>query len=99
MDLLFKRYASPFIFVDGMMQSGRFSEFVDEFVHTINSENEEQVNWDFYLHKVSEGSFSDFVDELKQNKENQKMTASTIESTVQQSMDILNNFSPKGGET
>ena len=94
MDLLFKRYASPFLFVDSMIQTGQFSEFVDEFVRTINSENEDQINWEFFLHKVNEGSFSDFIDELKTNKENQEMTASSIESTVQQSMDILNNFNP-----
>jgi len=94
MDLLFKRYASPFLFVDSMIQTCQFSEFVDEFVHTINSENEEQMNWEFFLHKVNEGSFRDFVDEMKQDKENKEMTANDIEATVQQSMDILNNFNP-----
>ena len=94
MDLLFKRYASPFLFVDGMIQTGQFSDFVDEFVHTVNSENEDQINWEFFLHKVNEGSFSDFIDEMKQDKENKEMTANDIESTVQQSMDILNNFNP-----
>lgn len=100
MDLLFKRYASPFLFVESMIQTGRFSEFVDEFVRTINSENEEQMNWDFYLHKVQEGSFKDFVDELETNNQNQGMTQEAIESTVQQTMDILNNFNPvERGET
>lgn len=100
MDLLFKRYASPFLFVESMIQTDRFSEFVDEFVKTINSENEEKVNWDFYLHKVQEGSFKEFVDELETNNQNQEMSKETIESTVQQSMDILNNFNPvEGGET
>ena len=95
MDLLFKRYASPFLFMDGMIQTGRFDEFVDEFIKTINAENEETTNWDFYLHKVQEGSFKDFVDELENNKNNQNMSEETIESTVQKSLQILNNFIPE----
>ena len=100
MDLLFKRYASPFLFMDGMIRTGRFDEFVDEFISTINAENEETTNWDFYLHKVQEGSFKDFIDELENNKQNQNMSEETIESTVQKSLSILNNFTPtERGET
>ena len=40
MDLLFQRYASPFLFVDGMIQTGRFAEFVIEFIKTTNQEKE-----------------------------------------------------------
>ena len=99
MDLLFKRYASPFVFLDGMIQTDRFSEFVSEFVHTVNEENEDQTSWEFFLHKIQEGSFKDFKEGLENDKQNQNISASTIESTVQNSMDILNKFSPeKGGE-
>ena len=101
MDLLFKRYASPFLFIDGMIQTSRFSEFVSEFVCTINAENEEQANWDFYLHKIQEGTFNDFVAEMEETKRLQNVSAQSIESSVQTAMDILNNFNPtkEGGET
>ncbi len=99
MDLLFKRYASPFLFMDGMILTDRFSEFVDEFVQTVMKENEEETSWEFYLHKVQEGSFKDFMDELDNNTKNQNMSERTIETTIQNSMDILNNFTPtEGGE-
>ena len=99
MDLLFKRYASPFLFMDGYILTGRFSEFVDEFVQTVMKENEEETSWEFYLHKVQEGSFKDFMDELDNNTKNQNMSERTIETTIQNSMDILNNFTPtEGGE-
>ena len=99
MDLLFKRYASPFSFVDGMIQTCRFSEFVDSFVETVGKEKEEEINWEFFLHKVWEGSFQNFKEELENNKQNQSMSKGTIETTVQHSMNILNNFSPnEGGE-
>ena len=60
MDLLFKRYANPFPFMDGMIQTGRFSEFVQQILEKTNSEREEQTAWEFFLHKVWEGSFADF---------------------------------------
>jgi hypothetical protein len=77
-----------------MIRSNRFDEFVFEFVQTVNKENEEQTSWEFYLNKVQEGSFKDFVDELENNKNNQEMTEEKIEEIVQHSMKILNNFDP-----
>lgn len=98
MDLLFKRYASPFSFIDGMMQSGRFDEFVVELVSTVNKEKEDESLWDFYLHKVSsETSFKDFVEEVETDSKNQKMTEQDKASTVNMAMDILNNFIPTEG--
>ena len=94
MDLLFKRYASPFLFMDGYISTCRFSEFIDEFAKIVVTEKEETVNWEFYLHKVQEGTFKDFVDEIKINKDNQKMTEAEMESTVQDSLNILKNFNP-----
>ena len=99
MDQLSKRYADPCFLLNGMIQTGRLDEFVDEFVVTLHEEKEERVNWEFYLHKVFEGTFSDFVEEIETNKKNQNMSARTVETTIQKSMDILNNFNPnKGGE-
>ena len=99
MDLLFKRYASPFLFLDGYISTCRFCEFIGEFAKTVVAEKEEAVNWDFYLHKVQEGTFKDFVDELKTNKENAEMSKADMEATVQESMNILKNFNPtEGGE-
>lgn len=100
MDLLAKRYANPCFFIDGYIQTGRFSEFVDEFLQITETEKEDQANWDFFLHKVFEGSFNDFLEEQKINKQNQNLSARTIETTIQHTNDILNNFNPEkvGGE-
>lgn len=99
MDLLFKRYASPFSFVDGMIQTGRFCEFVREFWQTAYKEKDEETSWQYYLHKVFEGSYADFKKELKTNREHQNMTEKTFETTYKHSMSILQNFNPeKGGE-
>lgn len=99
MDLLFKRYASPFLFIDGMIQTGRFTEFVVEFVRTNNEEKEEEINWSLYLHKYY-GNYSDFMAEVETSKQLQETSPQSIESNVNTAMDILNNFNPKErGET
>ena len=95
MDLLFKRYASPFLFIDGMLQAGRFSAFVDDFMKTTNKEKEDQINWEYYLHRVMEGSFNDFVQSLKNTEDDKNLSEATIETTVQYSLNLLNNFKPE----
>ena len=93
-------------FLDGMIQSGRFAEFVDNFILSINkdieSENKEkemQVHWDFWLHRVFSKTFKDYMTEIENNEKHTNISEGTLETTVQHSMDILNNFNPeKGGE-
>ena len=94
MDLLYQRYASPFSFIEGMIQSRRFTEFVVEFANTISKEKEEKRNWEFFLHKVWDGTYQDFVADVENNKKNLTMTKRTTETIVHHSMNILNNFSP-----
>ena len=92
-------YASPFSFIEEMIRSGRFDEFVVKFVETTNKEEEERFQWEFFLHRVFDQSYQDYVEEIKNNKKNLSMTKRTIETTVQDSLNILNNFSPEeGGE-
>ena len=100
MDLLFKRYASPFLFLDGMIQTGRFCEFVDSFVETISKEREEEVNWQFFLHKVFDGSYADFKRKLDEDKAVRNMSEASLETTIKNSMKILGSFKPdeNGGE-
>ena len=102
MDLCFKRYADPFSFMDGMIVSGRFSEFVVSLVKTVNKEREEKNRWEFWLHKVwDDGSFDDFCNKIETDQKNQNMSAGAIETTITNSLDILKNFNPppnEGGE-
>ena len=95
MDLLYQRYASPFSFIDGMILSGRFDEFVASLWNTANKEKDEETRWQYFLHKVFEGSFEDFNNTLKDNSEHQNMSERTIETTMKHSMSILQNFNPE----
>ena len=99
MDLLFSRYADPFLFINGMIKSGRFCFFVNSFLKQINGETEEKALWEFYLHRVFEGSFADFRDGIENDKFNRLMSETAMETTLKHSMDILRNYSPeRGGE-
>jgi hypothetical protein len=95
MDLLYQRYASPFSFMDGMIETGRFEEFVSSFIDTVNHEKEEKYNWEFFLHKVYEQTYAEFKDSISVDNSTQNMSVGTIETTVQDSMNILKNFNPK----
>ena len=103
MDLLSKRYANPCFFMDGMIQTGRFRKFVVDLIKADYKEKEEKIKWDVYLHKIFNMSYSEYEAELENNKNNREMTERTIETTIQHSMNILNNFNPEneneGGET
>lgn len=99
MDQLHARYADPFSFVTGMIQTGRFSEFVDNFVTTLNKEKEEDHIWNLYLHKVWEGSYKEFKDSIEVNIRHQEMSDEDIETALKHTQHIMKTFSPEqGGE-
>ena len=87
MDLLFTRYASPFVLLDGLILTTSLNNFVDEFFNLINEER----NWEFFLHKVYDKSWSDFVNDIEQS-ENQ--TPVDLGATLVKSKNMLNNFTP-----
>lgn len=96
MDLLLSRYASPFSFIDSLLLTRRFSEWVDEFMKITNEEKDEKSLWDYFMHKVfaDDMSFDDFRESVKTDTKNRTMSKQTIEATVKESMNILNNFNP-----
>lgn len=93
MDLLFKKYASPFILLDMMLQSDR----LDEFVTTLINEENEQKLWELYLHHGwLNKSFDDFKKEVlvPSSNESNKSNEKEIEATINHSKEILNGFNP-----
>lgn len=94
MDLLFKRYADPFSFMDQMILCERFEEFVSEFIKIKNDETEEDSLWQYYLHyPFLEMSFAEFRKRLGIDKSEQP-TKSDLETTVRNSVNILDGFVP-----
>lgn len=93
MDLLFKRYASPFLFINETIRTNRFSDFVTEIVEIMNEENEDKTLWEFYLHRVFEKSYAEFISSLNQTKESAKPV--DFETAIAESFKILNGFKPE----
>lgn len=91
MDVLYRRYAHPFSFMDGMIQTGRFCEFVLEVVNLKNEDDK----WQIYLHKVWDKSWNEFNEMIKVEQDNKNMSESQIETTINYSKNILANFNPE----
>lgn len=92
MDLLFKRYASPFLLLDQLILTNTLNNFIDDLFKFMGEENQEKTTWEFFLHKVYDKSWGDFCDEIKvqTNVENNV----DIGETLIKSKDILTNFTP-----
>lgn len=89
MDLLFNRYASPFLLLDGMLETGRFSEYVRKF---IDIQNEEKI-YNLWMHKVYDKSYADFKEQITPAK---PAIPVDLETTIRGSKEILNSFIPEG---
>ena len=91
MDLLFVRYASPFVLLDGLILTNSLNNFVDDFFNFVIEERKEKSQWEFFLHKVYDQSWSDFVNEIEQS-ENQEPV--DLGATLVKSKNMLSNFTP-----
>lgn len=83
------------VILNKMILTKRFTEFVGEFVKIRNEELEDQTKWDFFLHKVYDMTFKEFLAKTEESTQ----TAETIpdevlQATVKNSMEILNGFCP-----
>lgn len=89
MDLLFHRYASPFLLLDQIIPSGDLSEFIS----TVWEVRDEEMQWQYFLSKVFDKSFEDFKESLK--SQTQGMTKQEIETTIKDSMAMMDSFVPE----
>jgi hypothetical protein len=92
MDLLFKRYASPYSFIQGMIDTGRFEEFVTNFVLTLNKEKSDKTEWEFFLHKVFDKSYNEWQEEVRTINKNQQISTVDVETIIKHTNDIINQF-------
>lgn len=93
--MMFQRYASPLVILDKMILTGRFAEFVREFVEIKNEETLDQTRWDFWLHRVFDMSFGEFLERAEfQSETVEKVPDEVLQETVRNSMGIINSFCP-----
>lgn len=93
MDLLFKRYASPFLLLDELILSGGLDDFVGYMLEQISNDQE----WEFFLHKVFDKTFREFKESLKETEKPRGMTRSDVETTIRDSFNMAENFIPDKG--
>ena len=81
--------------LDRMILTGRLTEFIQEFVKIRNEELEDQTRWEFWLHKVFDMTFKDFLAKANSTKETEEvLPADVLETTIKDSMGIINSFCP-----
>ena len=88
MDLLFKRYASPFLLLDGFIVTNSLNNFIDDFLDFVKEDDE----WEFFLHKVYDKNWNEFNDIIKQSNNKEPID---LGATLMKSKNILNSFTPE----
>lgn len=88
MDLVFHRYASPFLLLDQVVGNDELSEFVN----MLWDVTEEEREWEYFLAKVFDKSFEDFKQSVKQQP---PVSKKELETTVRESLDMVNTFIPE----
>lgn len=94
MDLLFKRYASPFILMNQYIRRGRLLKFINDLI-VMHNEDEIYTIW---IHKVNDKSYQEFKNEIEARIESENFTKEKRDETISKSRNILNNFNLEGGE-
>lgn len=92
MDLLFSRYASPFVLLDNLLLTNSASDFIDDLFKIINEEKEEQTRWEFFLHKIYNKTWKEFIDEINISNEQKEVD---LGATLKKSKNMLKNFTPE----
>ena len=91
MDLLFKRYASPFPLIDQLILTNCLDKFIDDLFKFMGEEKQEQTKWEFFLHKIYDKSWKEFCNEIEVSDVENDVD---IVETLNNSKNILNNFTP-----
>lgn len=95
MDLLSQRYASPFLILDEFIRLQQLHEFVVEIIGKIASEKVREARWQYYLHRVYDMSFEEYVRRCeKPEKEDQGMTHKEIRNIINDSKRMVEGFIP-----
>lgn len=96
MDLLAQRYASPFLILDEFIRLHQLYEFTLEVMKTMAEEKKHEVRWQYYLHKVFNMTFEDYVKACDSQKEKeQNMTHEEIGNIINDSKMLLDGFVPQ----
>lgn len=92
--MIFKRYSSPFLFLDNLIIQGRLSDGID----TIYKQTDEEKMWQLYLSiPMKEQSYVEWKERiLSENQETPKFeVAEDLENVKDKARNMLKNFKPE----
>lgn len=87
MDLIFKRYSSPFFLIDMFITNCQFYEFINTLIDTVN---EEKI-YELWLHKVYTLEYNDFRAQFNIDDNSE---AFNVVDVVKTSMSVLEDIQP-----
>lgn len=87
MDLLFKRYASPFLILDSYIENGSLTSFL----RTLYEKVGEERMWEVWLYKVDNKSFDEFKNSIVEANKKVDNSTDTINDILSNSLDISRN--------
>lgn len=76
-----------------MVAAGRLTEFIDEVGAIMYQENLHDMRWDFWLHKVFDMSFDDYVRSVESAV--QPEASGNLEATIKDNFEMMENFHPE----
>lgn len=94
MDLLAQRYAGPFLILDEFIRIHQLYDFVAEILKTIADEKIQDIRWEFYLHKVYDMSFEEYVRRCEEPQQ-EEMSHEEIGNIISDSRKMLEGFKPE----
>lgn len=89
MDLIFKRYSSPFFLVDTLILNNQFSDFIVDLINTVN---EEKI-YELWMHKSYTEGYNDFRKRFAINSD-EKVEKVNVNKVLESSMRVLEDIQP-----
>ena len=75
--------------LDKMIQARRLTEFVREVLTIRNKEMIDQARWEFWLHKVFEMSFAEYLSTVEGTEEKEEVSSERLIEIVKDSMENI----------
>lgn len=95
MDLLAQRYASPYLILDDFIRLRQLHEFIVSILTRIAEEKVHDVRWDFWLHRVFNMTFEDFVRKCEEPDRETEINYTQIGGIISDSKTLLDGFVPE----
>ena len=80
--------------LEQMLQAGQFAEFIDEIGKVMYEEKVHNMRWDFWLHRVYDMTFEEYVELCKQQQP-KVFEKHDLGATVKHSYEMMMNFHPE----